>query len=300
MPLPIKKDNMQPMKTETISSEEITLHWNLSRERVTLGGALTLRAECEIVSKLNGQRIFNILITPGTNSTQAVDSIFETVFNSSMLVFNIIETADEKFLYPDSYLTFEGYLFSYSTERIASLVETCKVAPKLTWSKEIYSEVDKILATLHQEFICMSFKNSGLSIMEGDAEIAIWQEVVRTVSIELGKSVVIVGNDPITEDFSQNPCVRFLGREGTSLATQLALSERARLYVGMASGMASSATFSDTPYLLYKHPEYHAELMNRELGESDSLPCANDQQKLIRKIPNTSDVIDSIRGILSK
>ena len=291
---------MQPMKTETISSEEITLHWNLSRERITLGGALMLRAECEIVSKLNGQRIFNTLITPGTNSTQAVDSIFDTVFNSSTLVFNIIETADEKFLYPDSYLTFDRYLFSYSTERIASLVETCKVAPKLTWSKEIYSEVDKILATLHQEFICMSFKNSGLSIMKGDAEIAIWQEVVRTVSIELGKSVVIVGNDPITEDFSQNPCVRFLGREGASLATQLALSERARLYVGMASGMASSVTFSDTPYLLYKHPEYHAELMNRELREFDSLPWANYQQKLIRKIPNTSDVIDSIRGILSK
>jgi len=288
------------MNAERLLKEEITLHWNLSREKITLGGALTLRAECEMICKLNEQRIFNILITPGTNSPQAVDFIFKTVFNSSTLDFNIIETEDTKILYPDSFLPLGEFMFSYSTERIASLIQTYKVTPTLTWSNEIYSEVDKILATIHQEYICMSFKYSGLTVMEGDADIAVWKEIVKIVSMELKKSVVILGNDSNMDDFSLNPYIRFLGREGTSLATQLAFSERAQLYVGMASGMASSVTFSKTPYLLYKHPDYHAELMNRELGESDSLPWANDQQKLFRKIPNACDVIDSIKRILGE
>jgi hypothetical protein len=253
-----------------------------------------------MISKLSGQSIFNILVSPGSNSSQAIDSIFQAVFKSSILIFERIDSAQGKSLYPDSYLTIEEYLFSYSTERIASLIKTLRVAPKLTWSNEINSEVDKILGTLDQEFICMSLKFSGLTIMDGDAEIAVWREVVKIISTELGNAVVIVGNDSIPEDFSRNPLVQFLGKERTGLATQLALSERARLYVGMASGMASAVTFSDTPYLLYKHPEYHSELMDRELGVSDSLPWANEQQKIIRRIPDTSSVIDSIREILSK
>ena len=291
---------MQPMKVEKLSSDVVTLHWNLSREKITLGGALTLRAECEMISILNGQSIFSILVSPGSNSIQAIDSIFQAVFKSSILIFDRIESAHGRPLYPDSYLTIEEYLFSYSTERIASLVKTLRVAPKLTWSNEINSEVDKILGTLGQEFICMSLKFSGLTVLDGDAEIAVWLEVVKIISTELGKAVVIVGNDSIPEDFLRNPLVQFLGKERTGLATQLALSERARLYVGTASGMASAVTFSDTPYLLYKHPEYHSELMDRELGLSDSLPWANERQKIIRRIPNISSVIDSIREILSK
>jgi len=291
---------MQRMKVDMLSKAAITLHWNLSKERITLGGALTLRAECEMISEHNGQRAFNILISPGANSIQNIESIYETVFGSSILVFNEIKTAESDMLYPDSYLTLEKYLFSFSTERIALLSRLLKVTPKLKWSEKIYSEVDKILGTLRERFICLSLKFSGLRIEDGDAELATWREVVRIISVNLGVPVVIIGNDPLPEDFSQDPSVRFLGREGISLATQIALSERACLYVGMASGMASSVTFSDTPYLLYKHPEYHPELMDRELGKFDSLPWANRRQKIFRKIPNSIDVVAEIERILSE
>ena len=203
-------------------------------------------------------------------------------------------------LYPDSFLTVGENLFSFSSERIARLCNHLKVKPKLEWSEKIYSEVDKILGTLSGRFICLSLKFSGLRIEDGDAELATWREVVRIISVNLGVSVLIIGNDPLPEDFSQDPGVRFLGREGISLAVQLALSERACLYVGMASGMASSVTFSDTPYLIYKHPEYHRELMDRELGKFDSLPWANRRQKIFRKNPDSIDVVAEIERILSE
>lgn len=291
---------MQPMKVDWLSKAEITLHWNLSKEMVTLGGALTLRVECEMISEHNRQRVFNILISPGANSIQSIESIYETVFKSSILVFNEIKTAASDMLYPDSYITSEKFLFSFSTERIALLFNLLRVTPRLEWSEKIYSEVDKILGTLSGRFICLSLKFSGLRIEDGDAELATWSEVVRNISVDLGIPVVIIGNDPIPEDFSQDPRVRFLGREGVSLAAQVALSERSCLYVGMASGMASAVTFSSTPYLIYKHPEYHPELMHRELGEFDSLPWANRQQKIFRKIPGSIDVVAQIVRILSE
>jgi len=288
------------MKVDMLSKAAITLHWNLSKERITLGGALTLRAECEMISKHNGQSAFNILISPGTNSLQDVKSIYETVFGSSILVFNEIRTAENDMLYPDSFLTVGENLFSFSSERIARLCNHLKIKPKLEWSEKIYSEVDRILGTLSGRFICLSLKFSGLRIEDGDAELATWREVVRIISVNLGVPVVIIGNDSLPEDFSQDPGVRFLGREGISLAVQIALSERACLYVGMASGMASSVTFSDTPYLIYKHPEYHRELMDRELGKFDSLPWANRRQKIFRKIPDSIDVVAEIERILSE
>ena len=113
----------------------VTLHWNLSKETITLGGALTLRAECEMISKHNGQSTFNILISPGTNSLQDVKSIYETVFDPSILFFNEIKTAESKLLYPDSFLTVEENLFSFSSERIARLCNHLKVKPKLEWSE---------------------------------------------------------------------------------------------------------------------------------------------------------------------
>ena len=288
------------MKMDSLSGAPVTIHWNLSKESITLGGALTLRAECEMISQRNGQKAFNILISPGANSIQSIKSIYETVFKTSILVFNEIKIAESDTLYPDSFLTIGENLFSFSSERIARLCNHLKVKPKLEWSEKIYSEVDKILGTLSGRFICLSLKFSGLRIEDGDAELATWREVVRIISVNLGVSVLIIGNDPLPEDFSQDPGVRFLGREGISLAVQLALSERACLYVGMASGMASSVTFSDTPYLIYKHPEYHRELMDRELGKFDSLPWANRRQKIFRKNPDSIDVVAEIERILSE
>jgi len=291
---------MQRMNVDMLSKAAITLHWNLSKERITLGGALTLRAECEMISEHNGQRAFNILISPGANSVQDIKYIYETVFESCNLVFNEIKIAESDLLYPDSYLTTEKNLLSFSTERIAILFDVLKVTPELEWSEKISSEVEKILGTLSERFICLSLKFSGLRIEDGDAELATWREVVGVISVNLDLSVVILGNDFLPEDFTVDPRVRFLGREGISLAVQLALSERACLYVGMASGMASGVTFSDTPYLLYKHPEYHSDLMHRELGKSDNLPWANRQQKIFRKIPNSFDVVAQIERILSE
>ena len=291
---------MQRMNVDMLSKAAITLHWNLSKERITLGGALTLRAECEMISEHSGQRAFNILISPGANSVQDIKNIYETVFESSSLVFNEIETAESDMLYPDSYLTTEKNLLSFSTERIAILFDVLKVTPELEWSEKISSEVEKILGTLSERFICLSLKFSGQRIEDGDAELATWREVVRIISVNPDLPVVIVGNDLLPEDFSEDPRVRFLGREGISLAVQLALLGRACLYVGMASGMASGVTFSDTPYLLYKHPEYHSDLMHQELGKSDNLPWANRQQKIFRKIPNSFDVVAQIERILSE
>jgi hypothetical protein len=288
------------MKMESLSEAPIKIHWNLSKESITLGGALTLRAECEMISQRNGQKAFNILISPGANSIQSVESIYNTVFKTSILVFNEIQSAEGEALYPDSYLTFEKHLFSFSTERIALLFDLLKVRPKLEWSEEVHSEVNKILGTLKGKFICLSLKFSGHSIEDGDAEIVVWREVVRIISINLNIPVVIIGNDPLPEDFSRDPRVRFLDREGISLAAQIALSERACLYVGMASGMASSVTFSETPYVIYKHPEYHRELMDRELREFDNLPWANRSQRILRKIPNSINVVAEIERILGE
>ena len=156
------------------------------------------------------------------------------------------------------------------------------------------------MGTLSGRFICLSLKFSGLRVEDGDAELATWREVVRIISVKLDLSVVIIGNDLLPEDFSEDPRVRFLGREGISLAVQLALSERACLYVGTASGMASGVTFSHTPYLLYKHPEYHSDLMHQELGNFDNLPWANRQQKIFRKIPNSLEVVAQIERILNE
>ena len=79
------------MKVDLLLRDVIVLHWNLSKERITLGGALMLRAECEMISQRNGQKAFNILISPGANSIQSIKSIYETVFKTSILVFNEIK-----------------------------------------------------------------------------------------------------------------------------------------------------------------------------------------------------------------
>ena len=169
------------MKVDMLSNAAITLHWNLSKERITLGGALTLRAECEMISEHNGQRAFNILISPGANSVQDIKYIYEAVFESCILVFSEIKTAESDTLYPDSCLTAEKNLLSFSTERIAILFSVLEVTPKLEWSEKINSEVDKILGTLSGRFICLSLKFSGLRVEDGDAELG---DVVEDRSAE--------------------------------------------------------------------------------------------------------------------
>ena len=293
-------DTIHHMKTESLSEAHITLHWNLSKEAITLGGALTLRAECEMLSKVSGQESFKIFVTPGDNSLQAITAIYEVAFRTSSTSFELTTNRNEDRFYPDYYFPETRDLFSFSSERIATLFKLFGIQPQLLWSKDVYSDAQKITTSLKQRFICLSLKFSGSGEENGDANFKIWDDVVKNCLKDLDLPIVIIGNDSTPQGFLENYPVRFLVREGIDLATQIAFSEKASLYIGTASGMASAVTFSSTPYLLYKHPKYHSDLMDRELIGNGKLPWANEQQRIIRTIPTTNEILNSMQTLLNQ
>lgn len=102
---------------------------------------------------------------------------------------------------------------------------------------------------------------------------------------------VLVGDDAIPERIRALPNVIVAQDWGGELLRDLALIQTAFAFMGVASGPAQMAIFGEAPYVIYKNPEHHIELMNREMGSSDRFVFSQPFQKLLRQFETRESIL---------
>ncbi len=126
--------------------------------------------------------------------------------------------------------------------------------------------------------------------VDNNANLTQWLAFFKRHAVEGESNFILIGNDKITSDITQIPRVIAANKENISLFSQLAMISLANGFLGMASGLCQGAILSNTPFVIFKNPNHHPDIMKNELDSSKGFSFCYSNQQIWRKI----DTIDNI------
>jgi len=265
-------------------SDVVELVWDLTRERLTIGGALVLRQEGEIIAQIKGQTGVSLHVVCTKSDRLAVEVLADKVFNSSILPFLLIYSSIEVEGWPPQLFRSHSDFSYFSFVRLIALHKESGIKPRLRWSTYQESLALQVRTRFSSRLICVHLRSvAPFTSKESNADGPTWQAFFDRHAVLDECEFLLIGDDPLPVGLTLPPGVSRAVHLGLSLTTQLVLIGFANGFLGMASGICTVANFSETPHVIFKHPAHHTDAMAIELGSLDYFPFANSRQQLWRR-----------------
>lgn len=269
------------------------------RERPTLGGALVLRQEGEILARLHHASTINLYLLCDENKQNFPDRLVASVFDSSSFKFHLHRSMPPVNAWPHTEMRAMPDFSYFSFSRLLSLYIANNLTPRLEWHPRYHSVASQVRSRFRGQLVCVHLRNvPPFTAEESNAQAPDWMKFFREHARPGSLDFLLLGDDSLPEGFSLCAGVSHAAILGLDLATQLALVASADGFLGMASGLCTAANFSETPHVIFKHPNHHSTEMERELGSADRFPFANTRQRLWRREVNPEILSDALALIL--
>jgi hypothetical protein len=272
--------------------------WNLALERPTLGGALTLRAEVEQIVHLFRYDQIDLSIGPENLRNSSVNSISKNVFERSKILFK-----------PTKNFIANGYPFNtsskviinsyYELNRIEKLIRENELR-ELDWGSEVTNEILELRNLIGPKYLCFHARNVVGTESEWNANSLFWNLVIEYLTINSPYRIILIGDGQESFEGGFRANTLNLKQLGVRLDTQLALINESQGFIGTASGVATPAVLSRTPYLILKDPRHHAQEMEKELGDNSRFAFSVENQHLVRIEENFNLFLPKLRNFLDK
>lgn len=115
-----------------------------------------------------------------------------------------------------------------------------------------------------------------------NANLDAWWKFLRPLQYSHEYSFFIIGNEAIGSKFDDLKNVTITKNLKLNLMQELSLLRSGAAFMGMSSGPANMAIFSNLPYVIFKHPDHHAAKMKGELVRKQQFIFATAAQKFYR------------------
>jgi hypothetical protein len=269
-------------------TDTVELVWDLTRERPTLGGALVLRQEGEILARLRDQANIDLHLIRGESNPATVTRLINIVFRWSNLPFRITDETPSAESWPTPTARAHPEFSNFSFSRVLELHQKHGVVPRLNWNPSQERQTQAARSRFSGRLICLHLRSVyPFTPEESNAGGAAWNEFLAAHANPGSLDFLLLGDDPLPAGLTLRPGVSRATDHRLDLATQLALAGCAEGFLGMASGLCTAANFSAVPHVLFKHPAHHSVEMARELGAADRFPFAKKSQRLWRREATT-------------
>jgi hypothetical protein len=274
--------------------------WNSVVEPPTLGGLLTVIAEAEMVTSMIKAPMYRLQVISEKFPSPIIEKFTNEVI-SRIRGCQMAEARDKPVLtWFDTHLPELTKSSHYDYAVLHKLIESGGKAPRLTWSSQTFDRVVELRSCLPAKTIAFHLKRvAPFDPEDSNAEMAVWSEAIERISRDDGIAILLVGDDQVTQKITPIHRVFPVKEFNLDLGEQLALIGLCTGYLGMASGLASAAIFSDLPYTIYKHPKHHSTQMDHDLGEGEHLLFAHEEQRIVRRLPSVDELVESAYQIVS-
>ena len=287
------------MKSETFHS--LDLVWDLTREHPTIGGALVLRQEGELLARFQNRSALTVHLIGQAFDRPAAERIFEIIFGTSILPFHLVHSKEGTDGWPSAAVRSRSDFSYFAFSRIIALHAQNGVRPRLQWSRSQLASALQARRHFSGRLYCVHLRSvAPFAAEESNADGQAWYAFFQQHADAGSCDFLLIGDDPLPAGLDlMSGVTRATGSPlGLDLATQLALTGVSDGFLGMASGLCTAANFSDTPHVIFKHPAHHAAEMARELGASNSFSFANERQQLWRREASAA-VLDEAFHLIS-
>ena len=274
---------------------EINAQWDFGLENMTLGGALTLRCELEMIANHCNLKHINFSFVDKANG-ESSEALLQDVLRSSEFSFNISMIDNLDSIYPKLLMNFLNDFSYFSSSRLTVLHSYTGKKPCLRWNESVLNHPQLQDPFASSEFAILHLKNSG-TFETSRANMSLWVKLISEVSSNIQIPILLIGDDDYPDGLLAIDNVFRLKSLNIPLMSQLAMTSKAKFFIGSASGVAASAVYSDTPYLIFKNPRHHQETMNREIGSSNKFPWAGLNQFILRQEPTIASIQNFIKEI---
>jgi len=288
------------MKSET--AEAVDLVWDLARERATVGGALVLRQEGEMLSRLQGRSALTVHLIAPESGRQFAERMAQTIFGSSAYAYHLVSATEGAVGWPPAAVRAKPAFSYFAFSRTIALHAQTGLKPRLQWCEPQRASALQARRRFPGRLYCVHLRSVAPFVPEeSNADGPAWNAFFQRRAVAGKCDFLLIGDDPLPVGLELRPGVtRVAGSQlGLDLATQLALIGVSDGFLGMASGLCTAANFSDTPHVIFKHPMHHAAEMALELGEAQAFPFASERQQLWRRTANVVVLDEAFRLISS-
>jgi hypothetical protein len=271
------------MKSETVDA--VNLVWDLTRERLTIGGALVLRQEGEMLARLQDRWALTVHVISHATGLPAAGRMAQIIFGTSILPFHLLYSKEGADGWPSVAVRSHSDFSYFAFSRIIALHAQTGVRPRLQWSHSRLASALQARRHFPGRLYCVHLRSaSPFAAEESNADGPEWNAFFRKHADAGRCDFMLIGDDPLPAGLDLRPGVTRAvdGALGLDLATQLALIGYSDGFLGMASGLCTAANFSETPHVIFKHPAHHTKEMARELGTSQAFAFAGKRQQIWR------------------
>lgn len=290
-------DSVNSFLEKMISEYKSGIHaeWDFGLEEFTLGGALTLRCELEMLADYCQLQNIDICFT-NRKIPNSSEKLLQMVLGSSEFAFNISNYTTTKSVYPKPLMKYLQDLSYFSSSRLTALASYVHKKPILKWksSTELNLKIQDLLGI--STFVVFHLKNLG-TFETSRANMEIWIPLISEIAKATALPLLLIGDDDFPNELMSIDGVLHLKSFLVPLMSQLAITSKAKFFIGSASGVASSAIYSDTPYLIFKDHRHHRTEMSQELGSSNHFPWAGRNQLILREEPTIERIRNFLREV---
>ncbi len=169
-----------------------------------------------------------------------------------------------------------------TTLRIQQIYRSSGRLPRLIMKDAVRQEARRLLAEVAgmAQVIVVHLKNRPDLVRQSNAQHTVWRDFL---SRRNESHFVLIGHDPVPDEIAGLANVTVLAKITSGLEIHLACISEATGFLGMQSGPANFAIFSDTPYVLFKNPTHHTTEMVQEIGADDHYVFATPRQRIWRQ-----------------
>lgn len=272
------------MKSETVDA--VDLVWDLARERLTIGGALVLRQEGEMLARLHGRSALTVHLIAPESGRQAAERMAQTIFGTSTYPYHLVSATEGAEGWPPAAARAALDFSYFAFLRTIALHAQTGLKPRLQWRESQRALALEVRRHFPGRLYCVHLRSvAPFAPEESNADGPAWNAFFQRRAAAGRCDFLLIGDDPLPAGLELRPGVtRVAGSQlGLDLATQLALIGICDGFLGMASGLCTAANFSETPHVIFKHPAHHAAEMARELGAAQAFPFAGERQQIWRR-----------------
>jgi hypothetical protein len=252
-------------------------------KNITLGGALTVRAECEILfRKFDFDEIF-IKFHKEINAKKK-SFLLDSIFQSSAYKYEEISDQNKAGLnWPPENLKLNKNFEFHSFDRLVFLFKKYNLYPFLFWDEKIKKSAEKKMPINNTTIFVHTKYVSPYLVEESNTDWIIWEEFFELMySLHPDITFCLMGDDSIGMSIEHKKNIVIAKNKELLLNEQLYLASQSAGFLGMASGVCCAANFSKVPYVIFKHPEHHKREMLDELGQNETYEFSHSCQRLLR------------------